>query len=209
MVSVVKSKSPPPPDAQPAWDIARLFPYQGHWDEADYLSLDTNQLVEFTDGFIEVLAMPDMRHQLCVGYLFDALKAFISPEKLGRVLFAPFSIRLRPNKFRQPDVMLMLAAHADRMGNSYWDGADLVIEVVSPDRASQERDREKKRADYAEAGIPVYWIIDPQISRVIVLKLEGSGYTIYGEFGRGQHASSPFLQGFSIDVDALFAAANG
>lgn len=36
----------------------------------------------------------------------------------------------------------------------------LVIEVVSPGKRSQDRDRVKKRREYARAGIPVYVIID-------------------------------------------------
>ena len=34
----------------PAWDIARLFPEQGAWSEQDYLELNTNQLVEFSNA---------------------------------------------------------------------------------------------------------------------------------------------------------------
>ncbi|CAL9369778.1 hypothetical protein SUDANB171_00836 [Streptomyces sp. enrichment culture] len=37
---------------------------------------------------------------------------------------------------------------------------ELVVEVVSPGRASTVRDRERKRAAYARAGIPVYVLID-------------------------------------------------
>src|SRR5689334_1874676 len=69
MVSIVKPKSPQPEGAEPAWDIARLFPLQGYWDEDDYLSLDTNYLVEFTDGFVEVLSMPKPSHQRIVQHL--------------------------------------------------------------------------------------------------------------------------------------------
>ncbi|MGW6021129.1 Uma2 family endonuclease [Streptomyces sp. NPDC055099] len=36
----------------------------------------------------------------------------------------------------------------------------LVVEVVSPGTRNQERDRVKKRREYARAGIPVYVIID-------------------------------------------------
>ena len=206
MVSIIRPQSPPPSDAEPAWDIARLFPFQGQWDEGDYLSLDTNRLVELTDGFIEVMPMPDMRHQLCLDHLVESLKNFAKPKNLGRVLFAPFSVRIRPNKFREPDLMFMLAEHSERMGAKFWEGADLVMEIVSADAASQERDREKKRADYAEAGIPEYWIVDPQTHRITVLKLQRSAYALHGEFGNGQMATSPLLQGFEVNVDGLFAA---
>ena len=107
-------------EPEPAWDIARLYPDQGYWDESDYLSLDTNHLVEFSDGNVEVLPMPTQSHQLIVQFLSNMLFAFASAAGLGRVLFAPLRVRLRKRKFREPDVVFMLAEHADRMGEEYW-----------------------------------------------------------------------------------------
>src|SRR2546423_14435448 len=94
------AKSPRTKSAEPAWDIARLFPNQGVWDEGDYLALATNHLVEFSDGFIEVLPMPTSSHQFIVQYLSNLLLAFISRRNLGSVLFAPLRVRLRKGKFR-------------------------------------------------------------------------------------------------------------
>src|SRR5262249_17767831 len=120
-----------PLEPEPAWEIARLFPAQGCWSEGDYFSLPTNKRVEFADGSIEVLPMPTTAHQLIVAFLFDLLKAFASSRtpKLGTALFAGVPVRVRDGKYREPDVVFMLAKHASRIGNDYWDGADLVMEV--------------------------------------------------------------------------------
>ena len=209
MVSVVKSKSPYLQKGEPAWDIARLFPAQGFWDEGDYLSLDTNHLVEFTDGFIEVLAVPKPAHQRIVLYLCDVRRGLVRPQKRAEVLTAPMPIRLRSGKFREPDVMLMFAEHSDRKDKDFWDGADLVMEIVSPDAESHERDHTKKRADYAEAGIPEYWIVDPAQLKITVLTLHRGEYVAHGEFGSGQVASSALLQGFTVSTDAVFQSAAG
>ena len=48
---------------EPTWDVARLFPTQGNWSESEYLALETNQLVEFSHGFVEFLPMPTLTHQ--------------------------------------------------------------------------------------------------------------------------------------------------
>lgn len=52
--------------------IAELLPEQGSWSEADYLWLTnrTNRLIEYTDGYIEVLPMPTRTHQKILRYLF-------------------------------------------------------------------------------------------------------------------------------------------
>ena len=69
--------------------------------------------------------------------------------------------------FREPDLLLVRAAADSRRGNRFWTGADLVVEIVSPDQP--ERDIVQKRRDYAGAEIPEYWIVDPRAAEVTVL----------------------------------------
>jgi Uma2 family endonuclease len=191
---------------EPAWEVACLFPRQGSWSEDDYLALDTNWLVEFSDGFIEVLPMPTTSHQIIVLALGRLLLAFVEPRKLGTVLVAPLRVRVRRGKYREPDVVFMLAEHADRIHEEYWRGADLVMEVVSPDDESRRRDLITKRGEYARARIREYWIIDPQKEQIKVLRLSGQKYVVHGEYGRGDRAQSALLPGFAVDVDAVLAA---
>ena len=172
------------------------------WSEADYLALETSRLVEFTDGSIEVLVMPTMIHQLIFAFLFDALRDFVRPRSLGTVLSAPFRVRLKSGKFREPDVMFMLKQNAAQMKNAYWESADLVMEVVSDDDRS--RDLEIKRIDYALAGISEYWIIDPQLRQISVLKLDGEQYIMHGLFGDNVKATSALLWGFEVEVNKVF-----
>ena len=152
--------------SKPTWEIARLFPHQGDWTEAEYLELDTNQLVEFTDGYLEFLPMPTQSHQFIVMYLYRQLWAFVTERKLGQVLAAPLRIYIRPRKYREPDLLFMATEHDARRGEQYWHGADLVMEVVSPD--DPDRDYVKKRKEYAQAGIAEYWIIDPSQQLITV-----------------------------------------
>ncbi|MBS1253190.1 MAG: hypothetical protein MAG451_02239 [Anaerolineales bacterium] len=201
----VALKSPPTADMdEPAWDIARLFPNQGAWSVEEYLALDTNHLVEFSSGHIEVLPMPTESHQSIVAFLHHALLVFATAHDLGRVLFAPLRIRLWPGKYREPDVVFMLAEHADRRGEQYWEGADLVMEVISED--GRHRDTVTKRREYARAGIPEYWIIDPREEKIMVLTLDSDGYAVYGEFERGAEATSVLLEGFTVAVEDVLDA---
>jgi Uma2 family endonuclease len=194
-------------ELEPEWEVARLFPPRGEWSEDDYLDLDTNRLVEFSNGRLEVLPTATQSHQLIVGFVFQALCAFVDPRALGIALFAAMPIRLWQRNFREPDVLFMLAEHATRGHERYWDGADLVMEVVSPDRKSRQRDYETRRREYARARIPEYWIVDPQEERILVLVLEGDAYQVHGDFRRGTAATSLLLPGFSVPVDAVLATA--
>jgi Uma2 family endonuclease len=126
----------------------------------------------------------------------------IIPE--SKVRFAPLPLRIRSRKFREPDLLLVRSAADPRRQNRYWQGADLVLEVVSPDKP--ERDLVEKRGDYAEAGVPEYWIANPQTETILVLWLEGDSYVEHGVFGRGSTATSVLLPGLAVDVDAVFDA---
>jgi Uma2 family endonuclease len=190
---------------EPAWEVAYLFPPQGEWNEEDYLALDTSRLVELSDGCLEVLPMPTTSHQLLVAYLYGLLLGFASRGNLGTVLFAPLRVRLRSGTFREPDVVFMAATHADRIGEDYWDGADLVMEVVRADNEDRRRDLETKRREYARAGIPEYWIVDPQEEQITVLRLAGKRYVVHGAFPAGTNASSALLPGFTVDVTEAFS----
>lgn len=185
--------------------VLNLDPLQGHWSEEQYLLLSnqTNRLLEFTDGHIEVLPLPTDKHQAISRLLFFALFAFV--QRLGgTVFYAPLRVQVRAGKFREPDLLVLLDENDPRRQNAFWLGADLVVEIVSPD--NPERDTEEKPLDYAATGIPEYWIVNPLKSTLSVLVLEGDSYIEHGVFQRGQHATSKLLDGFTIQVDEVLDA---
>jgi Uma2 family endonuclease len=182
-----------------------LEPLQGLWSIAQYLKLSnqTNHLIEYTDGVIEVLPMPTRDHQVILAFLYEVLLLLLRPRG-GKVLFAPLRVQVRPGKFREPDILVLQDARDPRNQNEYWLGADLVIEIVSHDRPA--RDIEEKPLDYAEAGIPEYWIVNPLTETITVLVLEDETYTEHGVFGRDDHAVSKIIDGFNVGVAEVFDA---
>jgi Uma2 family endonuclease len=185
--------------------LEEILPPQGAWSEEKYLVLTDHRsrLVEFTDGFLEVLPMPTDKHQAMLGFLFLAFLSFTEPRD-GKVHFAPLRLRIRPGKFREPDLLLLLSAADSRRQNRFWVGADLALEVVSEDKP--ERDLVEKRGDYAEGRVPEYWIVNPQTKTITVLCLRGDAYEEAGIYRRGESATSVLLAGFSVAVAAVFDA---
>lgn len=200
---MIQTKPPFFGEAEPVWEIAKLFPPQGEWTEEDYLALETNRLVEYSHGTVEVLEMPSVFHQLLVRMLFKLLERYIQQQRLGQVFFAPVSVQLWPGKYREPDIVFVSAKAVDWFTPQYIRGADLVMEVISP--SDRKRDEVDKRREYAQAGIPEYWLIDPELCAVTVLTLDNQQYAEHGVFGEGGHATSLLLPGFTVDVTALFA----
>jgi Uma2 family endonuclease len=191
---------------EPVWEIARLYPPQGYWTEREYLNFDTERLVEFSDGFIEFLPMPTLNHQFILQALFEALKAFVKSRGLGKVVTAGYKLRLREGKYRQPDLIFVWSDHVSRMGQDFTDVADLVMEIVSGSDTDRHRDLVEKRAEYARAGIPQYWIVDPEEGWITVLALDGDKYVEHGIFARGDRATSRLLPGIEVDVTSVLDA---
>lgn len=197
------------------------LPRQGNWSDEQYLRLTDcmNRLVEFTDGYVQELPMPTCTHQVILGHLYRQFHSWLEPEG-GIVLFSALRLRIRPGKFREPDLLVLRDTADVRRQDRYWLGADLVLEVVSPDNPN--RDFVVKRSDYAEAGIPEYWIADPRNETITVLKLVAApslpnrrgdlpkrpAYTEQGIYARGQTAASVLFDGLDIDVASVFDASN-
>ncbi len=187
-------------------DAIDLDILQGLWTDEQYLRLTdgTNWLVEFTDGQIEVLPMPTYKHQAIIAELLMLLRMFVAPTG-GAAACAALRMRVRADKYREPDLLALRDRNDPRFGNALWYGADLVMEIVSPD--NPERDTRVKRRDYAEGSVPEYWIVNPLDDTITVLQLVGEAYVEHGVFRRGDIATSLVLPGFAVAVDAVLDAA--
>jgi Uma2 family endonuclease len=197
---------------EPTWEIAGFYPRQGEWTEAEFLTLSTNRFVELNDGCVEFLPMPSYLHQAIVRILFQLMERFVTAGGLGEVLFAPLPVRLWPGQIREPDIVFLKPHRVQKLRATSVlgqpDGADLVVEVVSPGDENRNRDLVEKRENYARAGISEYWIVDPESRTIMVLALEGGVYRVHGEFGRSECATSLLLSGFAVNVGDVFAIAD-
>lgn len=200
-----------PGEPEPVWEIATMFDPQGTWTEAQYLDFtdSTNRLIEFTHGRLEFLAMPSVLHQRIVGFLYIYMHEFVTSTGIGEVLPGGIRVRTSDEKFRIPDVIYLADSDQEAwFGDRFFSGASLAIEVVSDDPQSHERDYTTKTADYAEARIPEYWIVDPQEQLITLLTLDeaGTSYREQGTYQPGETVRSELLSGFEVGVDEVFAA---
>ena len=190
---------------QLADEIGRMVLKTEGFSVEDYLSLNGNYFVEYVDGCLQVLPMPDALHQAIAFVVATLLVDYSKSDVDARTKLSPFKVWLNPRKYREPDVCFMKGENAARRTGGFWRGADLVVEVVS--ESNRDHDYETKRVDYARAGIPEYWIIDPSQNILRLYKLVEKSYVLHGDFGIGTTAVSPSLSGLSIDVKRLFEQA--
>lgn len=191
------------------WELVDSFPRQGEWTAEEYLAIDSQRLIEFDRGVLEFLPMPTAGHQLILGFLYGLLSSWCARSNQASPLFAPIPVAVAPNRYREPD--LLLPGHSPRSDDQGIDSPRLVVEIVSSGSRSRQRDLVHKRADYAAAGIPEYWIVDPEAETITVLTLPSgvAEYAVHGEFRPGEMASGKLLEEFTVDVAACFAAGKG
>src|SRR2546421_5106221 len=180
-------------------------PPQGAWTYDDYAALpeDENRY-EIVNGVLIMAPTPTPEHQDIVGEIFSALRTHIKLAGLGRVFMAPIDVDLGSKNVYQPDLVIVLNAHLDRVTEKKIIGApDLVVEVASPSTAAY--DRLTKYEKYAHARIREYWLVKPTSRSVEVLVLEGREYRSLGIFRGEQTLPSRIVPDLPVGVEPFFA----
>ncbi len=179
-------------------------PEQGSWTYDDYAALpDDGQRYEIVNGVLVMAPAPSPAHQDIVGEIYACLRTQVKLAGLGRVFMGPLDVVLGAKNVFQPDVLVVLNAHLDRIQAKKMVGApDLVVEVVSP--GSGVMDRIARYAVYARAGIPEYWFVKPEKQTVEVFVLEDGEYRSLGIFGGQQTLPSRVVPGLPVRVEQFF-----
>ncbi len=128
-------------------------------DEWDALPADNSRQYELAEGVLVVSPRPVLLHQRAVWRLAAQLEPQL-PGGWMAVTDAEVTIDSRhPPTVRVPDV-LVLPTTAIGSQRARCDANELSLAVEILSEGSVRTDRVTKLHEYAEAGIPNYWIID-------------------------------------------------
>jgi Uma2 family endonuclease len=165
---------------------------------------DEDTYAEWVDGEVELMSPASAPHQDITGFLYRIVAQFLEDQGGGKVLMAPFQMKLaNVRRGREPDVLFIATENLVRLQRNYLDGpADLVIEIISPE--SVLRDRGAKYAEYEAGGVREYWVLDPEAQR--------ADFFVLGDDGRYERAHpdaenvyySAVLPEFRLNVDWLW-----
>jgi Uma2 family endonuclease len=142
-------------------------PGGGEWtvDLLDQLP-DDNLKYEILDGILLVSPSPIPVHQRAVGRLYRIFDDACPDDH--EVFVAPLDWRPDDRTSLEPDLLVVAK---DRIGEkNIQENPTIVVEVLSS--SSRRYDRLLKFGRYAEAGIPQYWITDPDRPSVEVYDLD-------------------------------------
>lgn len=133
-------------------------------DERDALPEDGLRY-ELIDGEILVSPSPTGPHQRVVRNLTLLLTPGLPPGY--EVLTAPFDWYVDPFTVFVPDLLVL--RHEDADARRLERPPLLAVEVLSP--STRRRDLGLKRRAYEAAGLPLYWVVDAEEPRLLVLRL--------------------------------------
>ncbi|HVM28298.1 MAG TPA: Uma2 family endonuclease [Mycobacteriales bacterium] len=131
---------------------------------------DDGHRYELLDGVLLVSPAPRRSHQRAVRGLFRVLDQ-ACPEEL-ELLFAPFDVVLADDTVLEPD--LLVAPRSQFTERDLPGPPLLAVEVLS---ASTRRiDLLLKRDRLQSAGVPSYWLVDPDGPSLTALELRDGVY---------------------------------
>lgn len=138
---------------------------------------------ELVDGVLLVSPRPSGRHQRAIMRLAAAIDAQL-PRDLTALPEAELVIDAGTvATVRVPDILVTRYDLVEQHNLVRYGAGDvlLVVEIVSP--GSRSTDRVSKVAEYANAGIASYWILDLEAGTITVLQAEEGVYVPLSQTG--------------------------
>ncbi len=183
--------------------LEKLLTYQAYrkmeFDE------DDNFQYELLNGVLMKKGSPTIQHQRIAGNIYFLLRLFVEKKKLGEVFTTPLNVVLDEHNAPQPDIIfigndkkLILNENEQVIIGI----PDIVVEVLSP--GSVRRDRIDKKAIYEKAGVPEYWIVDPNYKNVEIYHLKEGRYDLFGFVEETGIVKSSVLKDFELALSQIF-----
>lgn len=159
----------------------------------DIEKLPENVRAELIDGQLYYLTAPSMTHQEISGFLFNRIYNYIeNNDGKCRVFAAPFAVYLDEENYLEPDISVI--CDRKKLDSKGCHGApDWIIEIISQSTASI--DDITKLNKYHEAGVKLYWIVNPMQKKVTVWYFERYYYV---EYAFGEDIPVDIYRDFSI-----------
>jgi Uma2 family endonuclease len=152
---------------------------------------DDGRRYELIGGAIVMTPAPSTAHQRALRRLARLIEDRCPAGH--EVFFAPTDLDLPGEQRVEPD---LIVAPNESVGPARLVMPVLLaVEIVSP--GSRTNDRVTKRATYAEAGIPHYWLIDLEAGSIALLRLAGATYETVAE-GPEVRSTEPVTVDLSI-----------
>lgn len=161
---------------------------------------------ELIDGEHYVTPTPVRKHQAVAGNLHGLIWSYLQQRPIGRVFTAPFDVIFSEFDVVEPDLLYVSRERSQHIETSPWvKGApDLAVEIESP--ATRKRDETIKRRLYERFSVPEYWVVDPELDTIKVLRRIDDRYKRVAELllENDDVLTTPLLPGLDLRLAKIF-----
>jgi Uma2 family endonuclease len=178
-----------------------------HWTSQDLEILpDDGKRYEIIDGELYVSKQPDIEHQLICTRVWELLQLWSRQTKSGIAIAAP-GVIFADDDDVAPDVVWIsrdrytLARQRDGKLHS---APELMVEVLSPGKTNERRDREFKLWLYSRRGVLEYWIISWIEQQLELYRRDEAMLKLHSTLYKADLLRSPHLPGFNCQVSQFF-----
>jgi excisionase family DNA binding protein len=172
----------------------------------DYLKIpdQPGYRFEVLEGTLAREPSPTIRHQrICRELALALISYFDTVDPDGEVFFAPLDVTLTAVNVLQPDILYVSGARKSIVLEDHIDGpCDLVVEIMSP--TNRRKDRLQKMSIYGKAGIPHYWLVDPEEDTLEAFVLKGGTYALAVAVDPEQEFAHPDFPGLALNLRKVF-----
>ena len=167
---------------------------------ADIEALPEGKRAELIDGELYMMAAPNTLHQRLVREITYQILSYIKSNKGACEIFpAPFAVFLNADdrNYVEPDISVI--CDRSKLTDKGCNGApDWIIEIVSD--SSRSMDYNTKLFKYRTAGVREYWIVDPDMGKIMVNYFEQDTMKDY-DFS--DKVKVGIYEGFQIDFSDI------
>jgi Uma2 family endonuclease len=190
------------------------------WTIADYYDDDVRQSLgdrrtEIADGILIDLPSQGLQTVRPLSRLRRLVEAHLLAERIEATVHTEVDLLLRDDRVPRPDALLLTAEQerqqateeasrpTSRSGyHPVYVTPALIIESISV--GTEQHDRRTKRAWYAEAGVPHYWLLSHADRSLICLRLVGSDYVEAAQGAAPEEIEVPWNGFLKIPLARLF-----
>ena len=128
---------------------------------------DDGNTYELVRGELFVTPPPTVSHEEIHRRLTRILDPFVVANGLGYVYHPRAVVQFQGSQV-EPDLMVRAPHPRPEAGWAAWPAPFLVVEIISP--STRRRDQEQKKSLYLDAGVAEYWIVDPEMRSITVVR---------------------------------------
>lgn len=174
-------------------------------DDIEAIPDDGNRY-ELIEGEIFMSRAPGITHQRTLRNLMECFFNYLAGNPVGEILPGPGLIFDEHNAVI-PDLVFVSNRKRERImsGERLIGSPELVIEIVSPGKENEERDKETKVRLYGKFGVKEYWVVDPGNQTITIHVWNRSGHLMTCLGTSGEITSPRILPGFACKVCDIFA----